>query len=85
MLYFISSIIKESKYCSDVIKKHFSKELMMTKKDNENLENSTKCWNCNNDCIDNEVKARYHCHITGKYKRSAHRDCKIIYILLCNK
>ena len=32
---FISSLIEESKYCSDVMKKHFNKELVMTKKDNE--------------------------------------------------
>ena len=29
---FINFIIEESKYCSDVIKKHFTKELVMTKK-----------------------------------------------------
>ena len=29
---FINIIIEESKYCSDVIKKHFTKELVMTKK-----------------------------------------------------
>ena len=32
---FFNSIIKESKYCSDVMRKHFHKELLMTKKDNE--------------------------------------------------
>ena len=40
---FISSMIEESKYCSDVMKIHFNKELVMTKKDNEYFENSTKC------------------------------------------
>ena len=34
---FFNSIIKESKYCSDVMRKHFHKELLMTKKDNEIL------------------------------------------------
>ena len=29
---FISSMIKESKYCSDVMRKHFNEELVMTKK-----------------------------------------------------
>ena len=53
---FISSMIKESKYCSDVMKKHFNKELVMTKKDNEDFENSTKCWISDNDYIDNDVK-----------------------------
>ena len=28
---FINSMIKESKYCSDEMKKHFNKELVMTK------------------------------------------------------
>ena len=33
-------MIEESKYCSDVMKKHFNKELVITKKDNEDFENS---------------------------------------------
>ena len=49
----------------------------MTKKDIEDLENSTKCWICDNDYIDNDVKVRDHCHITGKYRVSLHRDCNI--------
>ena len=74
---FINSLIKESKYCSGVIKKHFNKELVMTKEDNENFKNSAKCWICDNGYIDNDVKVRYHCHITGQYRASAHRDCNI--------
>ena len=35
---FISSMIEGSKYCSDVMKKHFNKELMMTEKDSEDLD-----------------------------------------------
>ena len=42
----INSIIEESKYWSDVMKKHVNKELVITKGDNENFENSTKCWIC---------------------------------------
>ena len=26
--------------------------------------------------VDRDVKVRDHCHITGKYKYSAHKDCK---------
>ena len=40
---FISSMIEESKYCSDVMKKHFNKELVMAKKDNEDFKTFTKC------------------------------------------
>ena len=64
---FIDSIIEERKYCSDV----------MSKEDNEDFKNYTKCWIYDNDYIDNDVKVRDHFHITGKYRGSAHRDCNI--------
>ena len=32
-------LIKETKYCSDEMKKHSIKNLVMTKKDNEDFEN----------------------------------------------
>ena len=67
-------MIEESKYCSDVMKKHFNKELVMTKEDNENFKDSTKCWICDEDYVNKDVKVRNHCHTTGKYRRFAHRD-----------
>ena len=39
----ISNMIEESKYCSNVMKKHFKKDFVMTKEDNEDFENSAKC------------------------------------------
>ena len=44
-------MIEERKYFCDLTKKHFNKELVMTKKDNEDFENSTKRWICDNDYI----------------------------------
>ena len=41
---FINSMIEKSKYCVGVLKKHFNKELAMTKEDDEEFENSMKCW-----------------------------------------
>ena len=70
-------MIKESNYCSDVMKKHFNKELVMTKEGKEYYKNFTKCWICDNYYADNDVKVTDHCHITGKYRSSAHRDCNI--------
>ena len=49
----------------------------MTKEDIESFKNSTKCWICGNDYIDNDVKVRDHYHITGKYRGSTHRYCNI--------
>ena len=49
----------------------------MTKKDNENFKNSTKSWIWDNDYDDGDVKVRDLCHVTGKYRGSADRDCNI--------
>ena len=78
-------MIEKSKYCSDdVMKKYGNKEPMMTKEDNENFENSTKCWICN-DCIDTDVKVRDHCQITGKYGENIEVPHIEIIILILNQ
>ena len=41
-------MVEESKFCTDIMKKYFNKELMMTKEDDEDFENSNKCWICDN-------------------------------------
>ena len=74
---FIGSMIEQSKYCSGVMKKHFNKELVITKESNQDLGIPAKCWIGDNDYIDGDVKVRDHCHITGKYRGSAHRDYNI--------
>ena len=64
---FVNNIIEESKYCSEVMRKYFNKEFVMTKENNEHLKISTKCWICGNDYVDKDVKVRDRCHVTGKY------------------
>ena len=70
-------MIKESKYCSEVMKKHCNKELVTFKRDDEDLENATNCWICDKVYDDDDVKVKDHCHIIGKYRGSAHRHCNI--------
>ena len=70
-------MLKESKYCCNVIKKHFNKDFVMTEKDHQDFEDSTKCWIYDNDYVDGDVKGSDHFHITGKYRGSAHTDCNI--------
>ena len=72
-----NNIIEESKYCTDIMKKDCNRELAVTKKDNEDFQNSTKCWICDDDYGDVDVKIRDHCHFTEKCTGSAHRDCNI--------
>ena len=67
---------EESKYCSDVMKTDFNKELVMNKKDVADSENSPKCWVCHsaNVDVDNSKKSLlYH----WKYRDSPHTDCNI--------
>ena len=47
-----------------MMKKHFNKEFVMTKVDNQNVKKSTKCWICDNDYVDNDVKVRDRRQIT---------------------
>ena len=65
---------KESKSCRFVIKKSFNKELVMTKADHENFERSTKC---DNSVFEGDVQVTDQCHVSGKYRGAAHRDCKV--------
>ena len=77
VLKFIKCIFKEYNYCKNVIKKHFNKKLVMIAEENENFERSNICWICGKliDIADNKVRDL--CHITGKYRESAHWSCKI--------
>ena len=59
------------------MKEPFNKELVRTKKDGEDFENSTKCWICDNAYVDGDVKVRDHSHVSGKFRGSAHWDCNI--------
>ena len=68
---FINSMIKESKYCSDVIKKYFNKGFAMTKEDTKNFKNSTECWICGNDYVDNDIKRSLPNH--KKYRGPTHK------------
>ena len=72
---FIEIIIKEYDYCKRVIKKHFNKNLIMSAEDEERFQTSSKYWVCDKlfDVGDNKV--RDHCHVTGKYRGSAHWRC----------
>ena len=73
--------IEESKYCSEVMKKYSKKELVVTRKENEHFQNPIKHWIYDNTYGDRNVKVRDHCHITGKYRGSTHRDCNINFKL----
>ena len=66
---FIKAILKGYDYLKKVMKKHFNKNLIMTKEE-EQFQSSNTCWICEK-LIDDE-KVRDHCHITEKFRGAAH-------------
>ena len=55
------------------MKKQLNKELVMSKENDEDFENSSKCW-IYDVSVKGDIKVRDYCHITGKYGGCAHRD-----------
>ena len=53
-------MIEESKYRTDMMNKHFNKELVMTKEDKEDFQNCTNYWIFDNVCLEVFVKVRAH-------------------------
>ena len=45
----------------------------MTQADEENYNNTNTCWTCTQEISENKV--RDHCHITGKFRGAAHKEC----------
>ena len=43
----------------------------------EDVKNSTKYWICKKAFEKDEVKVKYHDHVTGKYQGSPHQECNL--------
>ena len=74
---FMEKILEEVKYCKAVIKKHFNKPLVMTEVDEQHFKTMDGCHICGEKCTDKDVHIRNHCHITGKFRGSAHQECNL--------
>ena len=74
---FMEAMLEEVKYCMKVLKKEFNKPLRMTKEDEEEFQKANECHICNIKYTNEDIKVRDHCHITGKYRGSAHQECNL--------
>ena len=88
---FIENINSEAESCKETIKKHFNKPLIVTKENELDFQNSTRCHICEKEYSNRDnfimhkgkmikIKnhpVRDHCHITGKYRGSAHNNCNL--------
>ena len=82
---FLEKMLDEVIHCKKIVKKHFNKELIMTKDDENNFKKSTECHICNKKYNEKDIRVRDHCHITGKFRGSAHQDCNLQLKIDVNK
>ena len=73
----MEKMLEEVKYCKNIMKKEFNKQLIITDNDELSFKLEQKCHICEESYKDKEVRVRDHCHITGKYRGSAHQDCNL--------
>ena len=74
---FMEKMLEEVKYCKNIMKKEFDKQLIMTDNDELSFKLKQKCHICEEPYKDKDIRVRDHCHITGKYRGSAHQDCNL--------
>ena len=74
---FMEKMLEEVEYCKAVIKKHFNKPLIMTEVDEQHFKTMDGCHICGEKYTDKDVHVRDHCHITGKFRGSAHQECNL--------
>ena len=73
---FMEKMLEEVEYCKAVIKKHFNKPLVMSEVDEQHFKTIDGCHICGEKYTDTDkdVRIRDHCHITGKFRGSAHQE-----------
>ena len=74
---FMEKMLEEVEYCKTVIKKHFNKPLVITKVDEQHFKTMDGCHICGEKYTDKDGRIRDHCHITGKFRGSAHQECNL--------
>ena len=74
---FMKCMFEEVKNCQSIIRDNFNKPLKMTKKDEESFQKAKRCHICEKKYREDDVPVRDHCHVTGKYRGSAHQTCNL--------
>ena len=74
---FMEKMLEEAEHCEGIVKKRFNKPLKMTENDELRFKQIDECHICGNRYTDKDVRVRDHCHITGKFRGSAHQKCNL--------
>ena len=62
------------------MKKH-NNNLIMIEEEGNLFQKSNNCWICKKRIDNDEEKLRDRCHVTGKFRGTAHRNCSINFQL----
>ena len=74
---FMENMLEEVNWCKSKMKKHFNKPLKMTEENKIDFQKALKCHICDKHYTAKDLRVRDHCHITGKFRGSAHQDCNL--------
>ena len=74
---FMEKMLEEVKYCKKTMRKCLNKSLKMTKDDLDVFEKSTECYICNKQYTREDIRVKDYCHITRKFRGSAHQECNL--------
>ena len=63
--------------------------MIISEKEKNDFKNAKSCHICNNEYKKEDAPVRDHCHVTGKYRGSAHANCNFrlthkIYVIFYN-
>ena len=65
--------------------KHFKKNLIMSEEEQHLFQQSNSCWICKKLIDNDEEKVRGLCHVTGKFRGTAHWGCNTNFHLITKK
>ena len=74
---FMKCMFEEVKNCQKVIRDNFNKPLIMSGEDEKAFKKAKRCHICEKKYREDDVPVRDHCHVTGKYRGSAHQSCNL--------
>ena len=57
------------------MKQYFNNNLIMAEEEENLYQKSNNCWICKK--FINNDEERGHCHVTGKFRGAAHRNCNV--------
>ena len=77
--YFLDSLQQDYLELKEIVDRPL--EMIMSPEERQEYDNSSKCWICEKEIVEGEVKVADHCHVTAAFRGAAHRDCNLNYRL----